>query len=95
MKKEIIKLDSIKSVMQFLKQPTIKIAETLIGILASDLKDWKLSTGKIVQATIRGNLLTQLGREIEKYREEGKIKEDYLENDFNRSSFKELLKFID
>lgn len=95
MKNKIIKLDDIKSVMQFLKQPTIIIAEALTGFLVSDLKDWKLSAGKIVQAAIKGNLLTQLGREIEKYREEGKIKEDYLESDINRASFKELLKFID
>ena len=95
MKDKITKLDDIKSVMQFLQQPTAKIAEALTGILASDLKDWKLSAGKIIQATIKGNLLTQLGREIEKYRQEGKIKEDYLESDINRASLKELLKFID
>jgi len=55
----------------------------------------KLSAGKIVQAAIKGSLLTQLGREIEKHREEGKIKEDYLESDLNRASLKELLKFVD
>lgn len=92
---KIMKLDDIKSVMQFLQQPTVKIAEALTGILASDFKDWKLSAGKIVQATIKGSLLTQLGSEIKKYREEGKIKEDYLESDLNRASLKELLKFID
>lgn len=95
MKDEIIKFDNAKSVMQFLKQPTIKIAEALTGILVSDLKDWKLSAGKIVQAVIKGNLLNQLGREIERYQKEGKIKEDYLDSDINRASFKELLKFID
>ncbi|MDD5617466.1 MAG: hypothetical protein PHG69_00055 [Candidatus Omnitrophica bacterium] len=95
MKKEIIKFDDVKSIMQFLKQPTIKIAEALTGILASDMKDWKFSAGKIVQATIKGDLLTQLGREIEKYQKEGKIKEDYLKSDIDRASFKELLKFID
>lgn len=94
-KKEITKFDDIKSVMQFLKQPTIKIAEALTGILTSDLKDLKLSAGKIMQAAIKGNLLTQFGREIEKYQKEGEIKEDYLESDINRASFKELLQFID
>lgn len=92
---EMIKLNDIRGVMEFLKQPTIKIAEALTGILASDAKDWKLSAGKIIQAAIKGNLLTQLGREMERYREEGKIKEDYLESDIKRASFKELLKFID
>ena len=81
--------------MKFLQEPTVKIAEALTGILASDFKDWKLSAGKIVQAVIKGSLLTQLGREIEKYQEEGKIKEDYLESDIDRASFKELLEFID
>lgn len=94
-KKEIVSFDDVKSVMKFLHQPTIKIAETLTGILSSDSKDWKLSTGKIMQSVIKGNLLTQLGREMKKYHEEGKIKGDYLESDINRVTFKELLKFID
>ncbi len=95
MKKEKIKFDDVKGVTQFLQQSTAKIAEALTGVLSSDLKDWKLSAGKIVQSVIKGNLLTQLGRELTKYREEGKIKEDYLESDFNRASLKELLRFID
>ena len=95
MKGKIIKLDNVKSVMQLLQQPTLKVAEALTSILASDLKDWKLSAGRILQSVITGNLLTQLGREIEKYCKEGKIKEDFLENDINRASLKELLKFID
>ena len=93
--KNLIKLDDVKSIMQFLQQPTLKVAEALTGILTSDLKDWKLSAGRILQSVITGNLLTQLGREIEKYQKEGKIKEDYLENDINCASLKELLKFID
>ncbi|MFH1894675.1 MAG: hypothetical protein ABH813_02140 [Patescibacteria group bacterium] len=94
-KKEIIKLDNEKSVMQFLKQPTSKMAEAITGILASDLKDWKLSAGKLVQSVIKGNFLTQLGREIEKYRAEGKIKEDYFATHKNRATLYELLKFLD
>jgi hypothetical protein len=93
--RKLIKLDDAKSLMQFLKQSTVEIAETLTGVLASDLKDWKLSAGRIVQAVIKGNLLTQLGSELRKYQEEGKIKEDYLATDATRSSFKELLKYID
>jgi hypothetical protein len=85
----------IKDLIDLLRQPTPVIAEVLTGLLASGPADWKLSTGKIVQALIKGNLLTQLGREIKKYQEKGKIKEDYLETDISRVSFKELLSFID
>lgn len=95
MKDEIVKLDDEKSLMQFLLQPTVKIAETITGILASDQRDWKLSAGKLIQAVIKGNFLTQLGREIEKYRAEGKIKEDYFATHKSRASLYELLKFLD
>lgn len=94
-KKDLIKLDDEKSVMRFIQKPSAKIAEALTGILSSDAKDWKLSAGKIVQSVIQGNLLTQLGREIKKYREEGKIKEDYFSTHKNRASLYELLKFLD
>lgn len=93
--KNLINLESEKSVMQFLQEPSIKIAEVLTGILVSEQKDWKLSAGKIVQSVLKGQLLTQLGREIKKYQEEGKIKEDYFATHKNQVSLYELLKFLD
>lgn len=88
-------LENPENLMQFLQQPTLQIAEFLTGVFASDKKDWKLSAGHLIQATIKGNLLTQLGNEIKKYQGEGKIKENFLESDINRASLKELLEFID
>lgn len=88
-------LENPASLMQFLQQPTLQIAEFLTGMLVSDKKDWKLSAGHLIQATIKGGLLTQLGNEIKKYQSEGKIKENFFETDINRASFKELLGFID
>lgn len=67
----------------------------ITGVLSSETKDWKLSAGKLVQATIKGNLLTQLGRELKKYGKEGKIKEDYFATHKTRASLYELLKFLD
>lgn len=92
---KVLKLEDEKSLMQFLREPTVKIAEAITGILASEKRDWKLSAGKLVQATIKGNLLTQLGKEIERYQEEGKIKEDYFATHKSRASLYELLKFLD
>ena len=40
-------------------------------------------------------MFTQLGREINKYVEEGKIKEDYFATNLNQQTLSELLKFID
>ncbi len=91
----LVKFSDIKGLMKILQQPTIKIAEFLTGVLVSELKDWKLSAGRLVQSVIKGNLLTQLGREIKKYQMKGEIKEDYLENNINQACFKEILTFID
>jgi len=94
-KNKNLALDNVKSLMGFLKQPTTIIAEALTGILSSERSDWKLSAGRVVQAVIKGNLLTQLGRELDNYRKKGEIKEDFLATDKNRLSLYELLKFID
>jgi hypothetical protein len=93
--KGIVKLDDEKSLMEFLREPTAKMAEAITGILASDQTSWKLSAGKLVQAAIKGKLLTQLGRELEGYRAAGKIKEDYFATHKNQASLYELLKFLD
>lgn len=90
-----LQLKDQKSVMDFLKNPTIRIAEAVTGILISEEKDWKFSAGKIVQAAIKGKFLTQLGKEIEDYRKKGEIKEDYFATNKNRATLYELLKFLD
>ena len=95
MKKNKLLLNNMKNIGQFLRAPTVKIAEAITGILVSEEKDWKLSAGKIVQAVIKGNFLTQLGREIEQYQNAGKIKEDYFATNKQRATLFEFLKFLD
>lgn len=92
---KILKIEDVKSVAHFLQSSTLKIAEVLTGILASDSADWKLSSGKLIQSVIKGNFFTQLGREIRTYQEKGEIKEDYLETSRNRATFYELLKYLE
>ncbi len=94
-KNELIKIDDKKGIMEFLQAPTVKIAEVLTGVLVSDKKDWKLSAGKLVQASLKGKLLTQIGRELKEYQKKGKIKEDYFATNKNQASLYELLKFVD
>lgn len=99
MKKDLIKLykkfSDSKTLAEFLQQPTEIIAETITGILASDLKDYKLIAGRIVQSALKFRLLTQLGRELKELREKGKIKEDYFATHKQQATLVELLKFID
>jgi hypothetical protein len=92
--KDVIKLDNPQDALAFISDP-LRVAEALTGILVSDKKEWILSASKLVQASLKFKLLTQLGRELNGYREKGKIKEDYFATNSNQSSFNELLRFID
>jgi hypothetical protein len=84
-----------EEIEQFLKSSTIKIAEFITGVLGSDLSSYKLTTGNLVQAVIKRNILTQLEREIREYQEKGKIKEDYFATNKQQATLLDLLKFID
>ncbi len=93
--KELIKFDDVKSIAEFLQQPATKMAEFITGILVSDTKDWKLSAGRLVQASIQWKVFSQLGKEIKDYIDKGKIKEDFLDKELIQQSLYDLLKFID
>ncbi len=84
-----------KVLKEFLEQPTIKIAEAITGALSAGKSGLFTAGGRIVQAAIKGNLVTQFGREITRLIEEGKIKEDYANKKYGFQSLADLLDFID
>lgn len=86
---------NINEKLLLLQNSSLQFAEFITGILISEKRDFKLSAGKIIESTIKGNLFTQLGREITDYRDKGLIKEDYFATQRNRATLLELLKFID
>ena len=79
----------------FLEQPTIKIAEFITGALSAGVPELIRVGGRLVQGAIKGRLMTQFGREINKLVEDGKIKEDYANTKYGFKSLEELLNFID
>ena len=68
----LIKFDDVRNIINFLQQPATKMAEFLTGLLVSETKDWKLSAGRLVQASIQWKLFSQLGKEIKDYIDKGK-----------------------
>ncbi len=93
--KELIKFDDVKSIANFLQQPATKVAEFITGILISDTNHYKLSAGRLVQASIKCNLFRQLGNDIRDYIDKGEIKEDFLNKPQNQHTLSDLLNFID
>lgn len=91
----IIPFNTNEELTTFLNSPANAIAETLTGIIGSDISDLRLSAGKLLQAWIKKSLLSQLGEEIRKYQKKGIIKSNILEDSHDRQFLLELLKFID
>lgn len=92
---ELINLSNPKNIAELLKEPAVKMAEVITGVLISNKDDWKLSAGKLVQAALKSTLFQQLGREIKDYQEKGRIAEDYLVDPKNLESLHDILNFID
>jgi len=95
MEKDITILNSQNELSQLLNEPEIKIAEFLTGALSVGKSEAILIGGKLVQGALKGNFMKQLGREIEKLIENGKIKEDYAKEKYGFQTFVEILSFID
>ena len=91
---KLILIDDQNQLMEFLRGPTVAIAEVLTATL-SDPSITKLAVGRVVQGALKGKLLEQLGKEIDEHRAAGRIKEDYFATHNQQSTLHELLKFID
>jgi len=78
-----------------LADTAISLLEGLIGIAASKGEERALSVGHIFQGLIKGKFLTILNNEWKRYKEKGKIKEDYQYTEQHQSCLQELLDFLD
>ena len=90
-----IAIKNFDGLANFLQKTTIELSEVITGFLASDVNDKKLAIGHIVQSIFKGDLLTQVGRELKVFRDKGLIKEDYFATHKQQSTLVEFLKFID
>jgi hypothetical protein len=90
----LIRIGDRDSLMEFLRQPTLELAEGLTAILASP-GQLKMAAGHIVQAAIKGRMYEQIGRELEELKKAGRIKEDFFDTHKQQATLHELLKFID
>lgn len=71
------------------------LAEVLTGIMVSERKDWALSIGYLLQRLRGRHFLERLLHEVNRYREAGKIKDDYLVTEQSYACLQELLNCID
>lgn len=88
-------IDSKNKLLNLLNAPTKKISDVLFGLIKADRSDLADTTHRLFTGILKNDLILELGKVIEHYRKKGEIKEDYLENDFNRMSLKEIFNIID
>lgn len=84
------KYDPIKA----LSEPTILLSELITGGFASSA-ELPIIAGRLIQATLKGKVLQQFGKELKELREKGKIKEDYFTSNDGSASLNDLLEFFD
>ncbi len=84
-----------KDSVDYLKDTFQTLTEFLTGFASADKKDWALSIGYLLQRVRGGNFMDQLIQEVQKYKENGKIKEDYLKTEQSITCLQEILDFID
>lgn len=81
--------------LEHMKRVYDGLTEGLIGVGISDRKEWILSIGYLLQRQRGKHFLDSLMREWEKYREKGRIKEDYATTEQCQASLQEILDCLD
>ena len=92
---DICKLEKATVAEQFLEEPLTVIAECVSGWLHRGTKESVLAVPRVAVAALKGKAFEQFGREFEKWRESGRVPDNYAEKKYGYSSLAELLAEID
>lgn len=77
------------------QQELVSMTAAVFGALSGGFEGMMLTTGRLVQALWTGRLWPQFLTEVHKWKEEGKIKEDYFSTSQNWEDLTELLDYLD
>ena len=94
--KKITKKDGlVKETSEVLQSTIIQIVEGLTGIASSKKEEIMLSVGHIFQRMRSGQFLSNLLNEWNKFRDKGRIKDDYQHTEQHYSCLSEILDYLD
>jgi hypothetical protein len=86
---------NLEALLKILKRPKEEIVAGLFGAIAKGKSEAILMSGRIVQASLKGNAIEQMCIEVEALIDKGKIKEDYANSKHGFQSLYEILDLID
>lgn len=78
-----------------LRDSVTNLVEGITGIASSEKRELILSVGHIFQKLRAGQFLASLIGEWERYREKGRVKQDYTSTEQHKACLQELLDFLD
>lgn len=84
-----------KEVSDLLARTGKSVAEGVTGIASSERKDLILSFGHILQRMRGGRFLSAFKEEWDKYKEKGRISDEFEQSEDNWDCLQELLDFVD
>src|ERR1035437_4409485 len=92
---DIIQLQEPGVLENFFDEPLPFIVATITGALAAGKSGWILSSGRLVQAMVKGRLFEQWSKEVKKLQESGRIPEDFADKKYGFQTWVELMTIID
>jgi hypothetical protein len=94
---DIIKLQDPGILEDFFNEPLPYFVATVSGALAAGKSGWILSSGRLVQAMLKGRLFEQWSKEVKKLQEAGHIPEDFADKKYKYGfqTWVELMTIID
>lgn len=78
-----------------LRRTVQSVVAGMSGLASSDRKEVILSVGRVFQALVAGQFLSQFVTEWEEFYRKGRIKDDYASTSQSRACLSELLRYLD
>ena len=92
---QIQKAELQMSTSDVLRRTLTQLAQGLTGIVGAEKHEVFLSVGRLFQAMVAGQFLDEFLKEWERYREKGRIEDDYELTEQHKACLQELLNFLD
>src|SRR5208337_1315673 len=92
---DIIKLQEPGVLEELFNEPLPYFVATVSGALAAGKSGWILSSGRMVQAMLKGRLFEQWSKEVKKLQEAGRIPDDFADKKYGFQTWVELMTIID
>lgn len=92
---DVVKLQEVGALEEFLERPLTAIAESITGALGEGPKGMWLAGGRIVQSILKGKILQQFAYEFRNLREKGRIPDDFADRRYGFQTWVELMKILD